>query len=211
MATLEQRIKDFASEVQVDVNHYRALLGIPSTQDDLGASVGPRVDSGQSVKGAIDQLTPQINVDWGSAFPTTQLRPGRKFYRTDLFETFTYTGAQWVGELQTLLFNEASDNDRIRVGFSEISTLSTDGVRLPYDALITRIFANTRANETMTLTWWINSVTANLLQWSGSNVADSGNLAIAWPQGELLNGRVTATSTGNFQRLFATVQYRRVE
>jgi hypothetical protein len=132
-------------------------------------------------------------------------------YRSDLQAEFHWdqVRSRWLGELESRSFNENSDDDRIKSGDVEFANLTNDGFMLPYDAVITRVWANTRDNETMTLSWFLNGVSSFGISWTGGRLANSGEINIAWNTGVVLSGRVLVTQS-NFVNMLGIVQYRRV-
>lgn len=215
MATQEQRITELRVEIGKDVRHFKNLSGIPLTQDHHGAAAGlGRVPNNATTDQAIRALTPQEGSDWGDTFPLV-VWPGRQFKRTDIDDGTLFwwdeVRSRWLGQELTIDIGEPSDDDRIHFGRIEISNLATDGVVLPFDAVITRTFAANRQNqnETMTLTVYQDSVSSYTLDWVSASFADTGPIDTDWPAGTLLNGRIAST-TGTFTRLYGHITYKRV-
>lgn len=207
-------ILQLAQKLNGNIQLLRDLVGIAFPSANHGTAAGPRVADNATTDAVVRALTPQLNEDWGTAFPATTW-PGRRFTRTDIDGSVTFEWddgrSKWLGELEMIEIGEPGDNDRIHFGRAEISNLATDGSKLPYDAVITRTFAANRSNqnETMTLTIYQDSVTSYTVDWAGTAFADTGPIDIPWNAGVLLNGRIASTS-GNFNRLIGQIHYRRV-
>lgn len=204
------RISALSARVAAEFNRFTTLSGLALTATDHGASAGTRVPDNASTDQAIRALTPQLDQDWGAAFPASPY-PGQQFYRTDLQDRFFWDDARskWLGELQSIEVSEPNDNDRVHFGRVEISNLGADGAVLPYDAVIVEAHGHVRQSETMTLSYFLDSVTALTVDWANSMDASTGPLNIDWNQGQLLNAIVTSISTGTFNRMYGKIAYRR--
>lgn len=192
-------------------NRLTTLSGVDSSSVDLGAAVGARVSDGATLKSAIDQLTPQQGQDWGPSFPAV-VWPGRKFFRTDINQQFYWDDARsaWLGELQWVTLSEPQDDNQIQFSGMAVSNMITDGAEFPYNIIITRIFFRTRGNETITFSLFRNGSIFENYDLTSEKFFDTGDISIAFAARDLLGARVTNTATGNFQRLYGQIQYRKV-
>lgn len=212
---LDTQIQNFVSRVAAEFNRFTALSGLSVTATNHGVAAGARVPNSATTDGAIRALTPQLGQDWGTAFPASTW-PGRQFLRTDIDGGTIFwwddSRSKWLGELMAIEIGEPGDDDRIHFGRSEVSNLAADGAVFPFDVTIVRAFGNTRTNvnETMTLSFFQDSVTSFVLDWAAGASADTGAIDIDWDAGVLLNGRVTSIAAPNFNRLYGQIQFRRV-
>ena len=153
---------------------------------------------------------PSEGSDWGDSFPTDDLYPGKRFYRTDLRESFYRDEALslWLAPKPSIQLTAGSDDDLLRNGNATFTNVSRDGIVWPYDVIVLRFFGNSRQNQTEsgTPTLYKNGATETSVTIAGVNEWSSGELSLAYAAGDLLSANIVGSTTGNWVRVSMQIE-----